>query len=68
MVDIDRKSENNYKTCVTSLSDIDLDREIWSLDEHIKYRNSPRSADTILLISLLKIAISEKDGRRIKVS
>jgi hypothetical protein len=50
---------------VSQLSDEDLKKEIWLLDEHIKYLQREDDQRAHDVIEMLDVAIQEKDRRAI---
>lgn len=63
MIKTARSDAQLYRSMLQSLDDDELKKEIWLLDEHIKYlcENDDQSAHD--MIALLKIAKEEKDRR-----
>ena len=63
MIKTVRSDAQIYRSMLVSLDDDELKKEIWLLDEHIKYlyENDDQSVQT--MIELLKIAKEEKDRR-----
>jgi hypothetical protein len=65
MPSVDRKNHNSYRLSVSQLSDEDLKKEIWLLDEHIKYLQREDDQRAHDVIEMLDVAIQEKDRRAI---
>lgn len=62
---VNRKNHNAYRLSVIELSDDELRKEIWLLDEHIKYLQREDDQRAHDVIELLHVAIEEKDRRAI---
>ena len=60
---VDRKNHNSYRMWLSQLSNEDLKKEIWLIDEHIVYLQKQDSHSAREIIQLLVIAIEEKDVR-----
>ena len=63
MIKQTRSDAQIYRSMLISLDDDELKKEIWLLDEHIKYlcKNDDQSVQG--MIDLLKIAKEERDRR-----
>jgi hypothetical protein len=62
-MNIDRTSEKTYRLCLACLSDEELSREMWLMDEHIRYLHKEDLQSAIKFSSLLEIAQEEKNRR-----
>lgn len=62
---VDRKNYNSYRLTLSQLSDDELKKEIWLLDEHIKYLQREDDQNAHQIIEMLHVAIEEKDRRAI---
>lgn len=62
---VDRKNHNSYRVGLSQLSDEDLKKEIWLIDEHIIYLQKQDDQSAHEIIQLRVIAIEEKDRRAI---
>jgi hypothetical protein len=62
---VNRKTHNAYRLSVVELTDDELRKEIWLLDEHIKYLQREDDQRAHDVIELLHVAIDEKDRRAI---
>lgn len=58
-----RSDAQIYRSMIISLDDEELKKEIWLLDEHIKYLYQNDDQSVQGMIDLLKIAKEEKDRR-----
>ena len=58
-----RSDAQIYRSMLVSLDDDELKKEIWLLDEHIKYLHENDDQSVQGMIDLLKIAKEEKDRR-----
>lgn len=63
MSGVDRSSIGNYRRTVPFLSDEELRKEIWLIDEHIKYLQREDDQTAHDMIDLLQAALEEKDRR-----
>lgn len=62
---VNRKTHNAYRLSVVQLSDDELRKEIWLLDEHIKYLQREDDQRAHDAIEMRDVAIDEKDRRAI---
>jgi hypothetical protein len=62
---VNRKTHNAYRLSVVQLSDDELRKEIWLLDEHIKYLQREDDQRAHDVIEMRGVAIDEKDRRAI---
>jgi len=62
-MNIDRSTEKNYRMCLACLSDEELSREIWVMDEHVRYLHREDFQSALQFSSLLEIAQEEKNRR-----
>lgn len=63
MSGVDRTDVSNYRRSLTYLSDDELRKEIWLIDEHIKYLQREDDQTAHEMIVLLQVALEEKDRR-----
>jgi hypothetical protein len=63
MSGVDRTSLHSYRRSVAFLSDDELRKEIWLMDEHIKYLQREDDQSAHEMLELLQIALEEKDRR-----
>lgn len=62
-MNIDRSSEKMYRKSVACLTDDELSREMWVLDEHIRYLHKEDLQSALQFSCLLEIAQEEKNRR-----
>lgn len=63
MTAIDRSTEKTYRSSIASLSDEELSKEIWVLDEHIRYLQREDDQTVVELCDLLEVAKQERERR-----
>lgn len=63
MSGIDRTSLHSYRRSVAFLSDEELRKEIWLMDEHIKYLQREDDQTAHEMLELMQAALEEKDRR-----
>lgn len=63
MSGVDRTNLQSYRRCLAVLSDEELRKEIWLVDEHIKYLQREDDQSAHDMIELLQVALEEKDRR-----
>jgi hypothetical protein len=64
MHDIDRSSLRGYAQTIMGLTDEELCREIWMLEEHIKYLSAHRQ-DSTTFRTFLTVSKEEKEVRMV---
>lgn len=62
---INRNCFREYSICVKGLTNEELSREIWMLEEHIKYIQATNKENTTEYETFLKISKEEKETRMI---
>jgi hypothetical protein len=62
-MNIDRSTEKTYRKSVACLTDEELTREIWLLDEHIRYLHREDLQSALQFSALLEVAQEEKNRR-----
>jgi len=60
---IDRTSEKLYRKSIAILSDEELSKEIWVLDEHIRYLQKEDDQTASSMCDLLSVALEERERR-----
>lgn len=60
---IDRTSEKLYRKSIAILSDEELSKEIWVLDEHIRYLQKEDDQTASSMCELLSVALEERERR-----
>lgn len=63
MSGVDRTDATSYRRSVVHLSDEELRKEIWLIDEHIKYLQREDDQTAHEMLELLQVALEEKDRR-----
>jgi hypothetical protein len=63
MSNLSNITDNEYRRNVACLNDEELFREIWVMEEHIKYLQKEDDQSAHRLSQLLRVAIEEKDRR-----
>ena len=62
---INRDSFREYSICLKGLTNEELSREIWMLEEHIKYLKLTTTQNTSDYETFLKISKEEKETRMV---
>lgn len=62
-MNVDRTTDKLYRKSVACLTDDELSREIWVLEEHIKYLHKEDFQSALQFSTLLEIAKDERNRR-----
>lgn len=63
MSSVDRTDESSYRKHLACISDEDLFKEIWVIEEHIKYLHREDDQSVAQMYVMLNMAMGEKERR-----